>query len=251
MRWQIFTEIRGADFVFVAVDTQLERFSDLGFRTKYYFVECLSICVVNTCFVNKSEFWCQGRPIVSSVIQEVPPVAVNVLILGVNFPISPIGVCCLGSQGNFHFFSPNNEVGIDGGTALFVYNRLRNSKSLYTFLSSRDSCLSSSDRNCVCHQETRKSINNQEIIKDSGTSWVKRSFAIDKDCSERKSLVLSFFQWYFISVFKFSFIVQASQTITHPVKHARPVAETFCYIVSFGSAHKSNHVVVVAKTKTS
>ena len=59
-------------------------------------------------FSEQSEIWCQRRPIVSSLIQEVPPKAGNVLILGFNFTISPSLVCCLGSQGDSHFFSPVN-----------------------------------------------------------------------------------------------------------------------------------------------
>ena len=157
------------------------------------------------------------------------------LILGFDFPISPRRLCCSGSQGNSQFFSPINEVGIDEGSALVVYKRLWNSERMYPFLNSRDSSLSSSVRKWVYDLETRKCIINQ---KTRNVTWgVKSSFVINMDYSERNSFVLSLFQWYFISVFRLRLIVKASQTIssecTYPVKHARPVVESFCNSVSF------------------
>ena len=118
-----FCRIVSSKVYFFAIESKLQRQWDLGFRTEYYFVGCLSSCVVETRIVSKSEFPCQARPIVSSVVQEVPPVVGNVLILGFNFAISPRRVCCSRSRGDAQFFSPVNEVSIDESNASVVYNR--------------------------------------------------------------------------------------------------------------------------------
>ena len=109
-------------------------------------------------------------------------------------------------------------------------------------------------RNWVFHQETTKCINNQEAMEIPVTWWVKRSFVINMDCSERNCLDLPFFQWYFNPVFRLWFIVLAGEAISseciYPVKHARTVVESFCITVSFWSAHVSTHFVVMAKFRT-
>ena len=110
------------------MDSKLQKHWDCEFGTEYCFVGFFSSCVVVARIVSRSEFWCHGSAIVSSVVQEVPLVAGNVFILGLSFAISPRRVSCLGSQGGSQFFSPVNEVGIDEGSASVVYNGLRNFK---------------------------------------------------------------------------------------------------------------------------
>ena len=89
VRWQVFTEYLAAEFMFVAIESKLQKLWDLAFRTEYFFVGCLSSCVVNTCTVSKGKFRCQERPIVSRVVQGVPPLNGKVLILGFNFAVGP------------------------------------------------------------------------------------------------------------------------------------------------------------------
>ena len=174
------------------------------------------------------------------------------LILGFNFAIKSNQVYCSRSQGGAQFLCPVNEVNFDEGSASVVYNKQANSERVYPFLSSRDSSLSV--RNWVYRQETRKCINNQEAMMVPGTSWLMRSFVINMDCAEPDTLVLPFFQWYFISVSRLRFIVLARQAIniecTYPVKHDRPVVESFCINVNFWRAHVSTYFADVARSKT-
>ena len=75
--------------------------------------------------------------------------------------------------------------------------------------------------------------------------WVKRSFVINTDCSEWNSLVLPFFQRYFISVFRLGLLFWQ---VTHSVKHAGPEVESISLIASIQSAPLSAHFVVVAES---
>ena len=43
-------------------------------------------------------------------------------------------------------------------------------------------------------------------MKVAVTWWMKRSFVIKVDCSERDCLVLPFFQWYFVPVLRLWFV---------------------------------------------
>ena len=66
----------------ITVESEFQRHKKLRFRTENYLVGCLSSCIVDTCIVSQSEFRCQGRPISSSGVQKVPPIAGNMFILG-------------------------------------------------------------------------------------------------------------------------------------------------------------------------
>ena len=157
-------------------------------------------------------------------------------------------MCCSRSQGDAQFYCPVNEVGIIDGSASVMYNRLRDSEGMYPFLNSRYDSMRSSLRNWAYHQETRDPINNQETVKVPNTWWVKGSFVINMDCSERDCLILPFLQWYLVSVFRLWFFVLAGGVIssecTYPVEHARPVVESFCNIIRFWNAHMFTHFVV-------
>ena len=86
-----------------------------------------------------------------------------------------------------------------------------------------------------------------------GGGGVNRSLVINMDCLERYCLVLPFFQWNLIPVFRLWFVVLASQAISsecaNPVKHTRPVVESFCIVIGFWNSHVSTHFVVVSKSE--
>ena len=219
----------------IAVENKFQRQRNLRLCIENSFVYGLPSGVFDNFFVTKNKYRCQRRPIVSRVVQKVPPITGNVLVLGFNFAISPRSVCRSRSQSDAQFFCLVNEVGIIGSSSSVVYKKLRNSKKM--FFNGRDSNLSFSNRNWVNHQETRKFINNQKAMEIPVTWWVKWSPVIDMDCLEWNSLVLPFFQWYFICMFRFWFVGLASQTIssvcTYPVKHAKTVVESVCITVGF------------------
>ena len=135
-----------------------------------------------------------------------------------------------------------------------MHNSLRYSEGMDPFIDNRDSSLSTSVSNWLYHQESRECVYNQKTTKIPITWWVKGSFVINMDCSKRDCLVLPFFQWYLVPVLRLWFVVSASKTIrsecTNPIKHARPVVESFRFTVSFRSAHVSTHLVVVSKSET-
>ena len=190
----------------------------------YYEQKRISVRRTTICFRSRSK---------------IRPIPGNELFLGFNFAISPRRVCCSRFQGDVQFFCPINEVGVNEGTASFLYKRRRDSKEMFPIFTSRFTSLRSCVRDRVYHQKTIKCIKNQEAKKITVTWWVKRSFVINMDCSERNGLVLPFFQWYFFPVFRLWFIVVAGEAInsdcTSPVKHARPAEHSFRIIVSFRS----------------
>ena len=176
------------------------------------------------------------------------------LVLGFNFAISPGRMCCLRSQIDSQFFCPVNEFGIDESRTTVMHNRLRDSKGTMLFLHGIDCSLSTSLSNWVYHQKSRKCINDQETMKVPITWWVKRSFVIYVNCSERNSLNLSFFYWYFVPVFRLRFVVLAGETINskcrYPNKHTRPVVESFCIVISLCGSHVSAQFAVMSKSET-
>ena len=128
MRWEVFAEFRATKFVFIAVESKFQRHRDLRFCTENNFIGCPSSSVVNTCVVCEGKFWCQRRPIVSSVVQEISPITGDVLVLGFNFGISSRCMCCFRSQSDSQFFCPVNEFSIDESRTSVIHKRLRNSK---------------------------------------------------------------------------------------------------------------------------
>ena len=121
----------------------------MEFCTKNDFIRCLSGCIIDTSNVSKRKFRCQGRTIVSSVVQKLLPATGNVLILGFNLAISPRQECRSGSQRDSQFFCPIYEFGINKGSTSVVHGRLRISKGMYPFFNSRDCSLSTSVSNGV------------------------------------------------------------------------------------------------------
>ena len=94
MRWQVFADFRAAQYVFSAVEAKIQRHMSLGFCTDNTFVSCFPSSVVDTCVARKGEFRSQGRPVLSSVVQEVPTITGGLLILGFDFTVSP-GECAV------------------------------------------------------------------------------------------------------------------------------------------------------------
>ena len=52
----MFRELGAVNFMFVAIESKVQRHCDLGFRTKYYSIRCLTSGVVYTRVVSKSDF---------------------------------------------------------------------------------------------------------------------------------------------------------------------------------------------------
>ena len=70
------------------------------------------------------------------------------------------------------------------------------------------------------------------------TSWVNRSFAIKVYSAERNCFVLPFFEWNFVSMFQFRFVVLAGKAIgcqsIYPIKHSRPIVKSLGIGIGFG-----------------
>ena len=66
------------------------------------------------------------------------------------------------------------------------------------------------------------------------------------------TVVLSFFQWTFIPVFRFWFVKltirKISSECTDPVKHIGPGVESFHIVVGYRSTHLSTHSIIVSKS---
>ena len=120
--------------------------------------------------------------------------------------------------------------------------------------STADCSLSTGVSNGVYHKEARKCLNDQETRKISITGWVKKSLVIYVGCAKRGSFILPSFQRNFISVLGLWFVALASQAISsecgYPVKHARPVVESFCSVIGFWGAHVSTHFIVLSEFET-
>ena len=143
---------------------------------------------------------------------------------------------------------------VNKGSASVVHIRLRGSKGMDPFLDSRECSLSTSVSNWVYHQEAKKGLNNQEAMKVPVTWWVKRSFVIYVVCAKRGCFNLLFFQWDFIPVFGFKFVILVCEAVsskcTNPIKQTRPVAESFCIVIGFWSTRVPALFIVLSKVET-
>ena len=206
-------------------------------------------------YLSKSEVQCQRKSVVSSVFQEFPPVAGNVLILSFDFHLSPRRMCCSGSQG----FS-NSFVQLMKSVLMKAVPRSCTKEWGFP-----KECIHFWTAEVVVWAPrfvTGYIIKKRENVSITKRQWRFRLLGVWRGPLWSKWIVrngtVSFFHSSNGTSFLclgLNYVVLATQTInsecTYLNKHARRLVETFGIIVDFWSAHVSTLFVVVVRSKTS